>query len=259
MVKPKPNPHQTSKRPNSYANNHILLLEGFGDVAFFTQFFKHQLDDSIIEKIVFDDEPVASVRERVLMEKHIGESNLFKYLTETLNTTGFSFTLPKSLFVIIDRDGKDNRFTEYQTLFKNSLYNIDIPAVNQVVKCVIDNQVVAFGIFMIGDETTSYQYLEGLLYETRREKGVLYEQLAEHCVALLPVDSQSVDKSKVAVYLASLPKWSNTLGFALDKEWFDESGKKYLGYFDIKHPAFDFLNPLLDYLKAPETYFSTTP
>jgi hypothetical protein len=251
MAKTKSNPHQTSKRPKSYANNHILLLEGFGDVAFFTQFFKHHLAESIIEKLVFDDEPVASVRDRILMEKHVGEPNLFKYLTETLNTTGFSFTLPKSLFVIIDRDGKENRFTDYQTLFKNSLYNIDIPEVNQVVPCVIENQTVAFGIFMIGDETTPYQYLEGLLYETRREKGVSHEQLAEQCVALLPADSQSVDKSKVAVYLASLPKWSNTLGFALEKEWIDASGKKHLGYFDIEHSAFDFLNPLLGYLNAP--------
>ena len=248
---------RASRGEKDYRGHDVILVEGFGDVDFFTRFFEHRLGKDITEHLYFADEEIAKTR-AILLASQGGEPKIKTTLKTTLKN--LSVAMPQSLFVIIDRDGKENRFTDYQTLFKNSLYKIDIPEVNQVVSCVIENQTVAFGIFMIGDETTPYQYLEGLLYETRREKGVSHEKLVQQCVALLPQDSQSVDKSKVAVYLASLPKWSNTLGFALEKEWTDEAGKNHLGYFNADHPEFErIFGKLIAYLKNPEAYFSNKP
>jgi hypothetical protein len=244
---------KSHKPTTSFKDNHVILVEGFGDVDFFAKFFQLTLGQTQADDIIlFDDEHCGTIRNRLYLERQGGEPSVQTRLKDP--DTGilrkkefFTFDTPKSLFVIVDSDGDvDARFKEYQKIFKESACNIQIDAPNKVVTQEIEDETVDFGIFVIGDKENTFKYLETFVLANRTKTTPEYEaivnQFISQCENLEPQPQYLQSKSKVAVYLASMPKWRNSIGDALNEE----------AYFRIDYTQFDFL-------KALVKYFSPTP
>jgi hypothetical protein len=231
-------------------------------LIFFANFLTLHAGEDLKEKLLFPDEAGENThRGRIFLNPQRGKRNIKKELEGAL--ANLKQAMPLSLFIIVDKDApaKDNLgFEDYQKIFKESPFQIDIPRANTIVPIAVKKQSIAVGIFEIGDEANTYWDLETLLLLARTQTNLAYEKIVEHFIAQcgeLEVKPQYLEsKSKVSVYLASMPKWSNSLGYAL----IEDKKKKKDAYFDADHPEFKRLfGELIQYLKAPETYFSTTP
>jgi len=251
-----------TKTKPSYTGQHVFLVEGFGDVDFFANFFTINVGEGLKEKLLFPDEAGENThRGRVFLSPQRGKRNIKKELEGAL--ANLKQALPLSLFVIVDKDApaKENLgFEDYQKIFKESPFPINLSQANQIGYITVKKQKIAVGIFVIGDDANTYQDLETLLLLTKTYTDVAYETIVdnftEQCSQLTKKPQYLESKSKVSVYLASMPKWSNSLGYAL----IADQKKKKEPYFDAHHPEFNRLfGKLIAYLKDPEAYFASTP
>lgn len=225
------------------SGKHTLFCEGYTDTSFFGVFLKKILEEKATKSDLFVIKDIL-----VELEACKTESKISPKLT--LAFKGFSVQTPRPLsyFVIIDGDDEpiQNRFDKYKNLFNANGFNIESP--NTVYLRADD---LAGGIFVIQGEYQgqAFRDLESLLLCVRTELSTSDEAILatfeEGCRNLGTNTPEKIDKSKLAVYLASRRLWCASFGAAIHKNYLSIPTIE-----ELDNSAFKFLKPLIDYLQT---------
>lgn len=223
---------------------HLIIVEGQTDKDFFLALVNKRLNFQGNNDIGFRI-PKETLDPQTTKPLTTGGKNGVKRTIEILLTVRPAGV--KSIFAIVDAD--DNyceRCKELKEVFQKAGFNV--PAPNIPVK----QNGLWVGFFVIGQEAkpANFKDLETLLFQikTPPTKIPIEKPLTDFESFIQISEVSHPNKSKMSIYLAHLPKFSNHFGKALKNK-----------YFNSDAPELAFLDNLLNHIKPADTVPQATP
>ncbi|MCX5921180.1 MAG: DUF3226 domain-containing protein [Candidatus Melainabacteria bacterium] len=229
---------------------HLILVEGQTDKDFFLALVNKRLNFRGNKKIEFKV-PKDIIDPDTRQPLKTGGKEGVKKGLEILLATPLPSTI-KSVFAIVDADDDYSECCrDFKMVFKQAGYPVRVR--NNVAK----QNGLFIGFFIVGQEEKyqhpQFQDLETLLFQIRTYQ-------AEDSIVEMPLRAfeqfrfqhfvSHPDKSKMSIYLAHLPKFSNHFGEALKNNYFNSSEDT---------PELAFLDNLLNHIKPADADISPTP